>query len=803
MKRYSVKFFSFVLIVSSGLINLIIFTSLTWDFLKKNIYTQYEEHSRQIISSELQTIKERTARAEAVLNLMSRSACLSDHLSDKEDLLALISSHVDLLPNSKSLIFASDQGFLIDAKDRLFPESYDPRKRNWYMEAMETDSVVWIEPFLSYIDQDLVFAATKSVKDKNGKRIGVLGILMDEHFINTDVETELFNRDNFLLLLSPNGTVVSSTNEALVGMDFFQGYSDLINIGSSISDFQFKTGESEVYFISAAQVPDSGLFLVSALNQDEIQGQFSKQFIKIFIIEVLFILFLIFLTYFLSQRYLILFERLAGLMTEAEKGNYKVKADYYQFKEVAILSEKFNSMVEGIKNRDTVLQQRRERIKKLAYNDLLTGLPNRASLIKNINEEFKMLKTGDRERNPHSGALLFLDLDGFKSINDTMGHSTGDQVLQEIAMRLSSSVEQGHLVCRIGGDEFVILLKNIDSYDIIADQATKLLEIVNQPIFIENNQYEVGASIGVSVYPLHGETAEQLLKKADIAMYKVKHGGKNDYQIFKEELEVEIMRRNMLESGISRSLRHDLFYLVFQPLYSFTSGELCGFEALLRTREESLDTFAIDTIITSAEETGIIYELEKKVFEKGFEFITAFNTALNKNLSLSVNISPRHLIRNDFTDNLLNALERSGADPAWINLEVTETAMMESMSFSVKKLELLKEEGLSIHLDDFGTGYSSLSYLQELPLSTVKIDRAFVESIESDRKKRNIVELIIKIAHNLDLAVVAEGIETDRQYQLLKDFSCDVGQGYYMSSPLEEDAVYKLMENTFSLLDEI
>lgn len=454
----------------------------------------------------------------------------------------------------------------------------------------------------------------------------------------------------------------------------------------------------------------------------------------------------------------------------------------------AAAEEKLQQQYNDAKRAQQILKASEERIKRLAYTDSLTGLANREKLVETLAEALE--KAGDEAS---GGAVMYIDLDNFKSINDTMGHTIGDKVLIEIAHKFLKVDYQNKTVARIGGDEFILLVNGPDYSQKVMDVCSSIVKIFEKPVVVDAKSFNVTTSIGIVLYPAHGSTAEELMKKADLAMYRAKQCGKNCYRIFDESMELEIITRVNIENGLRNALAKNELVLHYQPQYCLHTGRILCLEALLRWNSPTLGQVSPLRFIKVAEETGMIVNIEKWVLKNACIFAKSLNERTHEAMKISVNISSVHIMQSEFVNNVISILKEVGVDPGLIGLEITETVMMESFDSNKSKLEELKKLGMEIHLDDFGSGYSSLNYLQNLPIDYVKIDKAFIDTLLNSERNGRITETVIGLAHYIGLKVVAEGVESEEQYNLLKQYQCDLVQGYYISRPLSMEAAVEFL----------
>lgn len=480
---------------------------------------------------------------------------------------------------------------------------------------------------------------------------------------------------------------------------------------------------------------------------------------------------------------------LKGYQSELQLSYQELESTYEELTALQDeLLEQYNKVVEN----QTLLQISEEKYRLLAYNDVLSGLPNRLSL----SEELKMFIV------EHSGghaAVLFLDIDNFKYINDTMGHTVGDELLSQVGDRLLELADGRAKHFRFGGDEFVILLKGIASFDELIAYADSIIEGFKEPFQLNASEIHVSTSIGIAQYPENGLNAEELLKNADIAMYKAKDAGKGTYVIYGQAMKEHFDERVIIEKHLRNAISNDEFSLHYQPLIGLRSGEIWGFEALIRWHNSELGRVSPLSFIKIAEDSRLIIPIGEWVLRAACHFIKKLHGQGYEGFHISVNISVIQLMLEDFTDMVMGILQETELAPEFLELEITESIFMESFEVIRKKLEYLKEKGVGIALDDFGTGYSSLSYLEQLPITTLKIDKSFIDSIHSPNNI-SLASSIVTMGHDMGLNVTAEGVETQEQLDFLEETSCDKIQGYFISKPIPEQEVTGWVETRGSLL---
>ncbi|WP_448120320.1 bifunctional diguanylate cyclase/phosphodiesterase [Pseudomonas veronii] len=427
----------------------------------------------------------------------------------------------------------------------------------------------------------------------------------------------------------------------------------------------------------------------------------------------------------------------------------------------------------------------RRRIEFLSQHDALTGLPNRTRLQAFLDGKLKALPTLT-----HPLVMLSLDLDRFKPVNDLLGHAAGDRVLNEVSSRLSDCVRHGDLVARVGGDEFVLILIDAGAQDEVEALCRRLIESVERVIRVDEQDVFISASIGIALAPNDANGVTELLRYADIALYEAKAAGRNTWRFYSGEMNARIIERRRLESDLRFAIKHAELRLHFQPRYRISDGQMVGAEALVRWQHPERGLIAPDTFIPIAEESGLILSLSDWVLETA----CACAAQWPDELFVSVNLSPTEFKRGNLVERVRYALNKSGIEPTRMELEITESVMLEDAVGALEVMHTLKHLGIRIAMDDFGTGYSSLSYLRAFPFDGLKIDRSFLNRLEDSADDKAIVQAIVGLGRALSLTVTAEGIETAEHLALLTAVACDEGQGYFLSRPLDIDAFNGLLD---------
>ena len=435
-----------------------------------------------------------------------------------------------------------------------------------------------------------------------------------------------------------------------------------------------------------------------------------------------------------------------------------------------------------------VNESRRE-YQRIAHYDQLTGLPNRLIAVDRFNQAlFHSQRDGSKV------ALLFLDLDNFKTVNDSLGHTVGDKLLQEIATRLEQSVREGDTVCRLGGDEFLIILDSIHKEQDISNIATHMLEAISEPLFIDSNQLTATCSIGVAVAPADGDGFNLLRKKADMAMYKAKHAGKNGFLFYDDDMNQDMLAHIDILNSLRDAIDNREFLLHYQPKIDLTSGKISSAEALIRWQTPDGRLIMPNDFIAIAESTGFIIEIGEWVLYEACRQCKAFQDKGLDDFCIAVNLSSIQFRRGNLEQIIRGALSSSGLDAKYLELEVTESLLVEDIEDVSRQIKQLQAMGIRFSIDDFGTGYSSMSYLKEFNFNYLKIDRVFIKNSLDNDNDMALCEAIIVMAHKLNLIVVAEGIESKQQKEFLVAAGCQYGQGFYFSKPLAVDKFYRFLE---------
>jgi diguanylate cyclase (GGDEF)-like protein/PAS domain S-box-containing protein len=425
-----------------------------------------------------------------------------------------------------------------------------------------------------------------------------------------------------------------------------------------------------------------------------------------------------------------------------------------------------------------------EKIRQLAYYDVLTGLPNRGMFLERLHQTLSQAQR-DREK----VNLIFLDLDNFKDVNDTQGHDVGDQLLKSVAERLSVCMRDSDVLARLGGDEFVVVCPSLATQDSIAAIVQRIQAVFTDPFELQGRQVYTSASIGIAVYPDDSLDATTLFRCADTAMYQAKNEGRAQFRFFSPELNQKIMQRVELENSLRQGLEKQEFFLHYQPLWDLKTSKMAGVEVLLRWQSSDYGLMQPSTFISLLEDSGLINNVGEWVLRTACVQMREWTISEHRDLKMAVNISGKQMKHPKFLEMLTTIIQETGVDPHNLELEFTESVIMDNVENTVEIFRKLKEMGIQLSIDDFGTGYSSLNYLKHFPVDRIKIDRSFVSDVYNNQSDAAIIEAIVSMAQSLSLRVVAEGVENSDQLHSLSQLGCDEVQGYYLAMPMHAEAL--------------
>ena len=487
--------------------------------------------------------------------------------------------------------------------------------------------------------------------------------------------------------------------------------------------------------------------------------------------------------YILNKMINIPIENILKKIDEIIKGNYSHLSDKKENDELSIISNKFNEMAKQVSKRETNLNA-------ILHQDALTKIPNRIMFQERLEDAVSRANRLNTKI-----AVLFLDLDEFKIVNDTLGHNIGDKLLIEVANNLVNVMRRNDLLARIGGDEFNVLIEDLDSVIVAEEIAEKLLLQLKTPVQVDGQLMNITGSIGISIYPIDAKNSTSLLKNADLAMYEAKNDGKNRYKFFSEDLSITLKNRAVMLKELKSALIHEELVLYYQPKFSLKDGSIVGAEALIRWKSKKLGFVPPDGFISLSEESGEIIPIGKWVIEQACRDFASWMKLGLKIKQVSVNVSNVQFAKDDVVKIIKNALKENNMKAECLEVEITESYVTENSKDALSILNNIRALGVDLAMDDFGTGYSSMSYLKRLPLTRLKIDKSFIDDIPHDLDDVEITKIIVALAKVMHLSITAEGIETLDQMHFLQELECDEGQGYICSKPLPIDQFITLLQS--------
>lgn len=505
--------------------------------------------------------------------------------------------------------------------------------------------------------------------------------------------------------------------------------------------------------------------------------------ILITIAVVLFLLFLFFLIKFIMK---------SKQLKNTKELQEKLKSDYESLENT--YDEVTNIYKELIDKYDT-LKESDEKNEKLAYTNSLTELPNRNALMKKLDQIVLTL------RKEETVALMYIDLDNFKQINDALGHAYGDELLIDVSHRIKQVIDENDVLTHFGGDEFIIITQNITDISEYEDKIKKVQKLFSYPFTVSQKEIFITISIGITMAPKDGKTSGVLIKNVDLAMYLAKKRGKNTYCYFDKAINERFMEKMELQAELNKSVSNEEFEVFYQPVVDTLDQSIKGFEALVRWNHPERGIIGPSDFVKLAEETGLIVPIGEFVLREACMQWKLWNDMGYEALTISVNISARQLSDAKFVTMVENIIEESGIDPTYLQLEVTENIALDNIEFVIDVMERLIELGVTFAYDDFGIGTASINYLRDLPVKVLKIDQSYIEVMLYSDENKKIVNAVVKFAHTLGVTVVGEGVETIEQLNYLKEVGCDKVQGYYFSEPITKNNANKLLANWFGAIE--
>lgn len=682
------------------------------------------------------------------LSALSRQSGLTNDSNKSERMRILILEAGR--KNFHSVCYAQADGTAITSDG----VSFSVKNREYFHKAMQGEANISDEliDLLGGKDKLIAYAVPVTLK---GKVVGVLFATTISDGRLSMVDNVAVGSDKDIYVLSRTGSVISSREGQAGIKDFFHSITRdacLSEVQKVQRDFLENKPGKGAYTINATQklmgynpIPGTqGWMLMVSVDKNKIMGQANRILLMSAILIFILILELVVIAiYFFKLR----------------KSSWEAHA------------------------------RREEEIEYFTYTDTLTKLPNRNGIKKQTAGWLDLCR-----KNGKNGGAFFLDLDNFKSVNNTFGHDAGDEFLAETAVRLQRVKGKNNVIGRIGGNEFALLVLNVDSVEDLKEYAKQILEIFKEPYSIKENMIQLSASVGAILFNYKEKKGQnefdEIIGRGEFVLEEAKRLAKGSYALFTDDFGKTIDRQHKIDGELKQAIHKGELTCYYQPQYNSTIKKIVGFEALARWNSASFGVISPPQFIEMAEKNGFINELGRYVVDQAFAFAKSLE---GENLCISFNTSPAELMQVNFTDFVIDRFNYYGLKPGSVAIEVTESCLIESFDEVVKKLKILSEHGIMVCLDDFGTGYSSLTYLKKLPISSVKIDKSFIDEITTDKTEKDIVDMIVLLANKLNLEVVAEGVETEEQLKCVADCGCKIIQGYYISMALPSDQAKKLL----------
>ena len=665
----------------------------------------------------------------------------------------------------------------------------DESSSSYFIEASNNPGIIYTTFFRNPDNNQPALLTSKPLfkptkKGADTELYGYLMLTIDLDFLETQTSNEKSSRNSEVFFTDDSGTILFHPSTTLIGKrlpsDLFIK-SKLNTIGSTWVNGQYLGKDAH---FQALKLHD-WIFAFVAHQEDKLLAKSHRFGWNVtLIVSFAILLGTTFLFGILRKLLIRPIQKLKLAASEIGRGQVLVPIDVESDDEIGELAATFREMGEN-------LHQYHEQVRYVAYHDSLTGLPNRQMFMDYLNRA-----TAEARRNLQGVAVLFLDLDNFKRINDTLGHQAGDMLLKAFSNRLAkhlretdivshtSPEEASRVVARLAGDEFIILLPGTSRPGEAQQIASRILKSLLEPFVISLQELYISASIGIAMYPEDGETASELLRNADIAMYHAKKIGRNNFQYYSRKMNEESAQKLKIEGKLRHALENNALELHYQPQVNLVTGQISGVEALLRWEDPELGKVPPDVFIPIAEEYGLIVDISEWVINEACRQAQDWTRVFSLPITMSINVSAVHFNNQNLEAVIASALKATGLNPRHLELELTETSILHDLNQAIETLESFKDMGLQLALDDFGTGYSSLSYLMKLPFDRLKIDQSFIRNLKTETKGMAIVSAIISMSHSLGMSVIAEGVEQEEHMQALLQMHCDHIQGYHISRPL-------------------
>ncbi|MFW6025444.1 MAG: EAL domain-containing protein [Candidatus Woesearchaeota archaeon] len=708
-----------------------------------------------------------------------------------EEKLELLRYLLDKNDEFFSIYYGTDENKMINGSGWKPSEDFDLRQRPWYEKAVKEDDLIYTEAFVNASNDDIIITIAKPVYNrKTNEFMGVIAGDLSISTIISYVKNEKSAEEGFFMLVDSDNKILAhpevnySLEEGVPKVSEKYNENILSELNGSQKIKKITLNDKEGFF-SQEKVPNTDWYLVNFVPISEYTDIYNRM-LRSFLTALLIATTIFIIFFYIHNKYVLSplkkFDKNIAKIDLENNLNYRLEVD--KKSDLSFLSKTINEVLDKTQDYFDELKRKRKEIKFLANHDSLTELPNRRSFMKELKNELKK---------ENSGAVMLLDLDNFKDVNDTLGHTYGDKVLEEIANKLMKLKSKNLFISRFGGDEFLILIKNAKEISIINKWIAKVEEIFSTPFTINNNKIHINFSMGISLYPHDSSDANQLIANADTAMYKVKNNYRGKYMYFNQNMIEQLQEKKKVRAILRTAIKNDGFVLNYQPQVNLKSGKADKFEALIRLKNHALSP---GKFIPIAEESGMINKIGRWVTENAIKELNKWKEKGLNEKSIAINFSAEQLYDENYISFLKRNLDKYNVNPELLEIEITESILFENKKVSMNFLDELKKLGVKVALDDFGTGYSSFNQLSFIPADYIKFDRSLMERFVYGNNKKAI-DSLISLVHSLDIKVVAEGIEEKKLYSYLKENGCDYIQGYIFSKALSSSKILKIYNKDF------
>jgi diguanylate cyclase (GGDEF)-like protein len=804
-----------ILLIISSLIPVILVSVLVHGMLTNNLINVNTKNLQRTAETSIRGLEAKIETQKTEVSLLSIHDKLVDLASpssetgtkDPASVNALLKSRCENFIDCERVSLYNASNEIIASSDPSLIGSVDNSSLTLNYMLTTKDLAVGVDGLTPFTKNDetiyTIDIGAPVIEPSSGDILGYVILTVGTSYFDDFLSTITIGETGYGILLDHDGTILYHPTAETIGQNINSDQlSRIVNdYNTGLTDL---SGSFEYFFENTNQVygysilPDINWVLLVKQNIDEIKSITTIMLSMLTIVCAILLIVLVIFANILAKKFSTPIIALRDAMRIASDGNLTVQSNIKSNNELGELSKNFNKMLHIIKtnyedlesmheellSNEEQLRSNYDHIEFLAYHDTLTNLPNKLAFLDYVNA---VLVSSQPEDKIH--AVYFVDLDNFKTVNDTLGHEYGDTLLMKTAQMLSSVIGTNGMLARAGGDEFLLFKENISSIESAVDFASHITETFKNPLDLDGEIVYVSMSIGISIYPENGLTSNALIKNSDIAMYKSKDTGKNKFTLFDTKMEEELNRNTIIIEILRNAIENNEVYVQYQPLMELESNNVIGFEALMRIRSERLGNIRPDEFIPIAEESGLIIELSSWLIREACNFNKKMIERGATPRPVSVNISSVQINRPGFVALLSEILEETQLPPEYLELEITESTLVSSIMDATKLLNSLQSLGVRVSLDDFGTGYSSLNYLTKMPINTLKIDKSFIDNICNNDKDSCIAQSIIQLAHSLDIKVVAEGVELEEQLTLLRSQRCDIIQGFIFSAPLHPNAL--------------